>query len=185
MGTSTSVSMVRVASDSFVRETHDLARETAVQGRDPDLHLLADVHGGDGGFRYRQNQAQQAVLGKLDQGHGLRLRGGSGLDHGTLVGVPPGDHAGERRGDPRVVHQGLHPLHVGQVDVHLFLRRSQGRFCRGNLRFRDQIPALGFIDLLLRDQAGLLFRHGGEAFDRRDARCCTRTRRDAVRPGRA
>ena len=148
---------------NFLRESRDSARETAVQRRHLDLHLLADVHGGDGGFRHRQDQAQQAVLGKLDDRHGLRLRGRSSLNHGTGVRVPLGNHPGERRGNPGVVHQGLHLLRVGRVDVHLFLGRSQGGFCRGNLRFSDQIPALGFVDLLLRDQPGLLFRHCGDA----------------------
>ena len=61
-GTSTSVSMVRVASDTLSENRATSPGKLRFKRRHPNLHLLADVHGGHGRFRNRQDQAQQAVL---------------------------------------------------------------------------------------------------------------------------
>ncbi len=54
-GTSTSVSMVRVASDTFSSEPRHAPGETAVQRLHANFHLLADVDGGHRGFGNRKN----------------------------------------------------------------------------------------------------------------------------------
>ena len=46
LGTSTSVSMVRVDDLHLVGEARHAARKAAVERRHPDLHLLADTHVG-------------------------------------------------------------------------------------------------------------------------------------------
>ena len=143
----------------FVGKSPDCAGETTFQRRHLDLYLLADVHRGYGGFRYRKDQAQSAVLRQFDHRHGLCLRCGSRLNHGTGIGVPFGNNSGERSRNPGIVHQRFHFLRVGRINVDLFLGGDQGGLCAGNLRFRDKVFALGFVDLLLRHQPRFLFRY--------------------------
>ena len=94
-GTSTSVSMVRVASDELVGETRHLSGNVRFSVGTLHLHLLADMHRGHRRFGHRKNQPQQLFSESLHHRHRLRLRGRARLDHGAGIGVALGDHAGE------------------------------------------------------------------------------------------
>ena len=93
LGTSTSVSMVRVFRLRLRVKRTILPVNGALQCIDANLHRIAIVNVADGIFRHGQAQTEQIAFGELDERQALGLRVGSGLHERARIGIAPDDDA--------------------------------------------------------------------------------------------
>ncbi len=107
------------------------------------------------GLRNGQRQSQQPVFRKPDHRHGLGLRGCSGLDQRTAVGVSFGDDACEGRGDDRILKQRFETGLFRLRDANALLACGDVRLGGGYLRLSHQVAGVLHIHFLLRHQARL------------------------------
>ena len=113
---------------------------------------FADAHRRGQRFRNRNPQPQDVDLRQLHHRRRIVVRRTS-LHQRASIGVAPGDHAIERRGDARVVRHGRHLAVGGLRHLQLLPRSRERRLRRLDLRFRCAVFGLGVVQFLLRNQA--------------------------------
>ena len=108
-------------------------------------------------FRDRQHEAKNIVLRNVNDGHGLRVRRSSGLDHGAVARIALRNHSIQRRDDPRireesilVIERGFRCLQAADGCLDGLLGGSYLRFCFKIARMRN-------VDFLERNQARFFF----------------------------